>query len=181
MIGNVKKVFWLLSLVLCACATLLPDSYWVDRTELQQAVAKKFPVERANGLVRVVLTQPEMTLLPEQNRLRLSCRFAANTVLGGKMQGALSASAGLGYVQTKRAVVLQGAQLDALTVDGDKNLAETLRPIMNIVLDSALRDYPVREFKAEELTVAGVALDIRSIVVEPSGVRIGLQPERTHP
>ena len=45
-------------------------NYTVSMTQLQDAVAKRFPVrKRASGLLDLTVQAPQLRLLPEQNRL----------------------------------------------------------------------------------------------------------------
>lgn len=166
-------------LVLSACATIIPKEYLIPKDQMVGTLQKQFPLhwDKGAGLLGIAIDQPQLTLLPEQNRVRLHGRFLAHVPLLD-IEGAFDCSSALHYDPTLRAVLLQGVSLDALQLKQGKNLTERLRSEISRIMNSYAADHPLYRFKPDELAVLGVSLDVDGIVVTPDGIVLKLRAKQ---
>lgn len=90
-------------------------------------------------------------------------------------------SSSLRFDVDQRAIFLQDPQFDNLTILQDESYAETLRPVMNMILVEYLRTHALYRFQADELRFAGAEIDITGIDVVTNGIRVKLAPRKSHP
>jgi hypothetical protein len=135
-----RGALWLLALAVTACASLMPSEHLIKQEKLAASLKKTFPLHRnaANGLFSVTLNTPELNLLTAQNRIGLAADFSAHAFLAGDITGHFVFSGALQYDTNQRAVFLQDASLDALQIAQVTTYADTLRPILNRVLNEYL-------------------------------------------
>ena len=167
------------ALVLSACATIIPKEHLIPKDQLVGTLQKQFPLQwdKAAGLLGIAIDQPQLTMVPEQNRVRLHGRFLAHVPLLA-IEGTFDCSSALRYDTKLRAIFLQGVTLEALQLKQGKNLAATLRSEISRMLNSYAADHPLYRFKPDELVVLGVDIDVDGIVVTPDGIVLKLRAKQ---
>ncbi len=165
-----------ITLLLGACTSmLLPTEYVVTQERLSNKLAQKFPVSResARGKLKVTLDAPELSFMPEQNRLSFAFHVSATTAMRVGLDGRIALSSSLRYDAERRAIYLQDVHIDTLQVRQDPaSLVELLRPQLTKMLSDYLKEKPLHRFDPEDLRFRGVEFEIETVDVVSNGIRI---------
>ncbi|WP_175939783.1 DUF1439 domain-containing protein [Caballeronia sp. BCC1704] len=153
----------------------IPDHYTFSQKQVQEAVARKFPLERtARQIFDVVLSNPVVGMAADRNRVtvrvdaRLSTPFMPNPV-----NGAFTLSTQLAYDAPSRSVVLVSPTVDDSQLTGDAAQYNQQIAAAGALLAAQLLDrYPIYTFKPEELQFAGVSYEPGTITVLTNGIRV---------
>ncbi|WP_250512490.1 DUF1439 domain-containing protein [Caballeronia sp. INDeC2] len=153
----------------------IPDHYTFSTQQVQEAVARKFPLQRtASQIFDVVLSNPVVGMAPDRNRVtvrvdaRLSTPFMPNPVIG-----AFTLSTQLGYDAPSRSVILVSPSVDDAQFSGDAAQYNQQIASVGAQLAAQLLDrYPIHTFKPEELQFAGVSYEPGTITVLTNGIRV---------
>jgi len=153
----------------------IPDHYTFSTQQVQQAVARKFPLQRtASQIFDVVLSNPVVGMAPDRNRVtvrvdaRLSTPFMPNPVIG-----AFTLSTQLAYDAPSRSVILVSPSVDDAQFSGDAGQYNQQIASVGAQLAAQLLDrYPIHTFKPEELQFAGVSYEPGTITVLTNGIRV---------
>jgi Protein of unknown function (DUF1439) len=168
-----------LTLVSCARAAstfpFIPDHYTFSQKQVQEAVARKFPLQRtASQIFDVVLSDPVAGFAPDRNRVtvrlnaRLSTPFMPNPV-----NGIFTLSSQLAYDATSHSVVLMSPTVDNSQVTGDAaQYAQQINAAGAALATQLLDRYPIYTFKPEELQFAGVNYEPGTITILTNGIRV---------
>lgn len=163
------------ALVLGACAGILPDHYTFKQEQLQRALDKKFPYERkVMEIFTVQLTQPQLTLMAESNRLRVTTNVSLRAPIGPVYHGTLTVQSGVRFDAKQSALVLTQPVVEQFDVQNFPQASSLISTLGRGVVEPLLQDYPIKTFRPEELQFAGVTLVPSSIWVTSEGVRINL-------
>lgn len=154
---------------------LLPSHYTFPQAQLQRALEKRFPYEqRLMEIFTVQLSQPRLSLLPGNNRLRIEADMQIRTVLGKSYRGQLAVQSGVRYEASQRALVLSQPELERFDLADLPKISSLVSSLGHSVVEPLLRDYPVHKFQPDELQIAGITLSPSTIDVLPDGIRVGL-------
>jgi hypothetical protein len=167
-----------LSLAGCASAfSLAPDHVTFSRDELQRAVARKFPFQKNLApFADVVLSNPVVSLLPEQNRVavQVDAHFGS-VLLNQPVTGHFTLSGQLVYDVARNAIVLKTPAVDSVSFDGDAQIySQQVGRAAGLLAADLLSDYPVYTFKPGQLQFAGMTYVPGAITVLDSGIRVGI-------
>ncbi|WP_170845063.1 DUF1439 domain-containing protein [Chitinasiproducens palmae] len=153
----------------------IPQQYTFSRAQLQRAVERKFPYrQQVAQIADLTLTDPRLTLLPDNNRLAIDVAArVATALLAQPAAGALRLSATPAYDADARAIVLRNAAVDRIDM-GDYAGPYTgqINTAIASLVQSLLENYPVHTFKPEELSFAGVHYRPGTMTVLRDGVRV---------
>ncbi|CCD39552.1 Probable transmembrane protein [Candidatus Paraburkholderia kirkii UZHbot1] len=146
----------------------IPDHYTFSTQQVQDAVARKFPLQRtASQIFDVVLSHPVVGMAADRNRVtvrvdaRLSTPFIPNPVIG-----AFTLSTQLGYDAPSRSVILVSPSVD------DAQYNQQIAAVGAQLAAQLLDRYPIHTFKPEELQFAGVSYEPGTITVLTNGIRV---------
>lgn len=153
----------------------IPDHYTFSTSQVQAAVARKFPIQRtASQIFDVVLSNPVVGMAPERNRVtvhvdaRLATPFMPNPV-----SGAFTLSTQLAYDAPSRSVILVAPSVDDAQFTGDAAPYNQQIASVGAQLATQLLDrYPIHTFQPEELQFAGVSYEPGTITVLTNGIRV---------
>ncbi len=167
----------LVALGLAACAALVPKQYAVPKAKLESRLQQSFPLQRevGKGLMSVSMNAPVLNLLVDKNRVELLGDFATRSLLMNAVTGQFTVSGALRYDGAERAVYVQDAQLDALQMNTDAQVAELLRPFLNTLLREYFNSTPLYHFQPDELRFAGNEIDISAIQIQADAIVFKLQ------
>ncbi|AOK29002.1 hypothetical protein WS67_01555 [Burkholderia singularis] len=165
---------------LAACAStfpFVPDHYTFSQSDVQRAVARKFPYQKTVAqVVDVALANPVVGLQPERNRVavKLDARFAS-PFLREPVNGTFTVSGQLAYDPPSRSVVLKAPAVDSVNVDGDAQAyAQQISAAAGLLATRVLTDYPIYTFKPEQLQFAGVNYEPGTITILTNGIRVAI-------
>ncbi len=152
----------------------IPDHYDFATRQVQDTVARKFPIQRtASQIFDVVLSNPVVGMAPDRNRVtvhvdaRLATPFMPNPV-----SGAFTLLTQLAYDPQTRSVVLVQPGVDDSQFTGDAAPYNQQIASAGALLAAQLLDrYPIYTFKPEELQFAGVSYEPGTITVLTKSIR----------
>lgn len=155
------------------------SEYTVSRDELQTQIVKHFPVsQRYAQFFSVNLREPQLSLDARANRAAITALMTIGSPLlqPSSVEGMVSVSSALRYDAPARALRLDQPKVDRIELQGlGGRDAERLQQIGALVAQELLRDYALRTFTAEELTVGRKTYEIGDITVEPGDIRVQLK------
>jgi hypothetical protein len=157
---------------LFACSSLVPREHLVTQEELRTVVLKRFPLYADQGVFHLSLSNPQVALLPERNRIGFSSDFQFGSILGGVLGGRFESSSDLRYDASQRAIVLVKPQLERLSLQDQGEMPPALRALVNLAMAELMQNFPLHTFPPGEPSFAGVSLDITDITVTPGGVKL---------
>jgi hypothetical protein len=153
----------------------IPDHYTFSQKQVQEAVARKFPIQRtASQIFDVALSNPAVGMAPDRNRVtvRVDARLAT-PFMPNPVSGMFTMSTQLGYDAQSRSVVLLSPSVDDSQFTGDAAQYNQQIAAAGALLAAQLLDhYPIYTFKPEELQFAGVSYEPGTITVLSNGIRV---------
>jgi hypothetical protein len=153
----------------------IPDHYTFSQAQVQDAVQRKFPLERtASQIFDVTLSNPLVGLAPDRNRVtvRLDARLAT-PFLPNPVTGVFTLSTQLGYDATSHSVVLVSPTVDNAQVTGDAaQYSQQINAAGAVIATRFLDRYPIYTFKPEQLQFGGVDYEPGTITVLTNGIRV---------
>jgi len=163
----------------CSFQASAQPTYRISRAQLQQVLAERFPRRyAASGLLDLKIGQPQLRLLPEQNRIASELPIdVAGPALGRSYAGFIDLDFGLRYEASDRtlrahqirvqSVRLPGLARDAAALIDAYARAATERALVEVVVhrlrpgDLALAD--TMGFAPGDITVEADGLSIRFV------------------
>ena len=160
---------------LIGCSTLTAQPrFEVSKLQLQQAVAKRFPLQYPIlGLVNVEVQAPEIRLLPEQNRLSAAMRLeASGPALNRKQSGSLDIEFALRYEVSDRTLRATAIKFKSLNFPGLQPLAaQMLNNYGQALSEKTLLEVVLHTLKPQDLALAdGLGVQPGSITITQSGL-----------
>jgi hypothetical protein len=149
--------------LLSSCASVLgPRQVELPLHKLQSSLDKRFPInERLLDIFDVQLTRPQLSLVPDQDRVAL----------------AVDASGRL-YIDPGRAAVMMAEpRVDRLQL-GNPDAERQLTRVANTLIDTVARDMPVYAFDQSDLRYAGVQFVPTRIQTTRTGLLVTLEPAK---
>lgn len=155
------------------------SEYTIGRDELQAQIAKRFPVrQRYAELFSVNLRDPKLTLDAAGNRAGITALMTIGSPLmqPSSVEGIVSVSSALKYDVSALTLRLHDPRAERIELQGlNGRDAERLQQIGGLVAQELLRDYPLRTFKPEELTVGRKTYEIGDITVQRDDIKVALK------
>jgi hypothetical protein len=155
------------------------SEYTLTRDELQAQIAKRFPVrQRYAELFSVSLRDPQLTLDAAGNRAAITAAMTIGSPLlqPSSVEGTVSVSSALKYDLPALTLRLHEPRAERIVLQGLSGRdAERLQQIGGLVAQELLRDYPLRTFKPEELTVGRKTYEIGDITVQQDDIKVALK------
>ncbi len=153
----------------------IPDHYDFSTKQVQEAVARKFPIQRTvSQIAEIALSNPVVGMSPDRNRVtvhvdaRMATPFIPNPV-----NGAFTLSTQLGYDAQSGSVVLVSPSVDDSQFTGDAAPYNQQIAAGGAVLAAQLLDrYPIYTFKPEELQFSGVSYEPGTITILTKCIRV---------
>lgn len=170
----------LVAVALAACASLIgPRQVDLPQERLQSSLERKFPMHhRVLGVFEVELSHPQLTILPESNRVALSIDLGVTPLLARQSwHGNMLVSGRLQVDGARNAIYIADAHVDKFDIDNmDEGKRNQLTSVANLLSDQLIRDVPVHSFRPDELRYAGVQFVLTGIETRPGGLVAKLQP-----
>jgi len=161
----------------CAASTFpfIPDHYTFSQAQVQDAVQRKFPLQRtASQIFDVMLSNPLVGLAPDRNRItvRLDARLAT-PFMPNPVTGIFTLSSQLAYDAASHSVILMSPTVDDAQVSGEAaQYNQQINAVGAVVATQLLDRYPIYTFKPEQLQFAGVNYEPGTITVLTNGIRV---------
>jgi hypothetical protein len=140
---------------LAGCAGMFgPPTVRLDEAELQERLARRFPVQRrVLELFELQLTDPRLGLLPQDNRLSLDMKlFASEGFTGRRIEGRTLLSFGLRFEMTDGSVRLVQPRVEQFEFGAQgSRLGAQARSVAGSLVEALLDDEPLYRLKPERL------------------------------
>lgn len=176
------KLFAALALAgaLSSCATFVgPRQVDIPLYKLQAGLDRRFPINnRMLELFDVRLSQPQLAMLPEADRVGLSMEAEiAPPFLKHAYTGSVAFSGRLYVDPSRSAVFMSDARVDRFELDGvDASASRQFTKVANVLMDEVVRDTPVYSFRMEDLRFGGVQYVPTRIATNDAGLVVTLEP-----
>ena len=166
--------------VLAGCASLVgPRTVDVPLARLQHGLEQRFPVNhRMLAVFDLQLTQPQLQMLPDQQRIALAMEATlASPLMKNPLHGHMLLSGRLALDPARHAIYLADARVDTFQVDGiDQDRQRQLAGAATIVADRLAKDLPLYSYQPDDLRYAGVQFVPGALRVTPDGLNLTLTP-----
>ena len=154
-----------------------PPGYSVSASQLQQVVARRFPLRYpVVGLFDLDLQAPHLRLLPEQNRLNAEMAVeATGSALRHRHSGTFEVDFALRYEASDRTVRAYQLRFKHLNfTDLQPAVSELLNLYGPALAEQSLREVVLHQLRPQDLALAdGLGLQPGSITVTEQGLLIG--------
>jgi len=163
------------TLVACMPTGWTGDGYTFSRSQMQDALARKFPFQRRFlGFFDVTLSNPQVSLDPARNRIAIQADAVVESGLFRQpLTGPLAVSSGLHYDAPTHSIRLDQPTVDRFDLQNvPGGIGPQISSIGSLIAGQLLNDYAVYTFKPEQLKVAGIAVEPGTITVLPEGVHV---------
>lgn len=172
----------LIAMALAACASLIgPRQVDLPQERMQASLERKFPMHhRALGVFEVELSHPQLTIMPESDRVALSIDLGVTPLMARQSwHGSMLVSGRLRVDSARNAIYIADAHVDRFVMDNlDEGKQNQLSSVANLLSDQVIRDVPVHTFRPEELRYAGVQFVLTGIDTRPGGLVAKLEPQK---
>jgi hypothetical protein len=153
----------------------------LGQTELQQAIALGFPVEKTYlALVHVRLSDPVVVLKENSDRIGLSVAVAVGLQGVGKpAQGSAELSCQIRYEPAEGSFYADDPSVDRLTLDGHtEGVLEKTTGAITWIVKGLLLHHPIYTFKAHDFGHSAAKLVLKDVRVQDGKLRLtlGLAP-----
>lgn len=179
-----RTLFWLAAMLagatlLSSCASVLgPRQVELPLHKLQSSLDKRFPInERLLDIFDVQLTRPQLSLVPDQDRVALAVDASVAPPFARAWAGNVAFSGRL-YIDPGRAAVMMAEpRVDRLQL-GNPDAERQLTRVANTLIDTVARDMPVYAFDQSDLRYAGVQFVPTRIQTTRTGLLVTLEPAK---
>ncbi|MBB6134619.1 hypothetical protein HD842_002761 [Massilia aurea] len=165
--------------LLSSCASVLgPRQVELPLHKLQSSLDKRFPInERLLDIFDVQLTRPQLSLVPDQDRVALAVDASVAPPFARAWAGNVAFSGRL-YIDPGRAAVMMAEpRVDRLQL-GNPDAERQLTRVANTLIDTVARDMPVYAFDQSDLRYAGVQFVPTRIQTTRTGLLVTLEPAK---
>ncbi len=175
-----KRILFLLLILLSACATLLPmQEFEIPLSRLQREMDKRFPFNhRYMELFDVALSQPKLSLRPESDRAVVAFDAKLLSPFTKKpVEGKMQVSGQLRIDAQRRALVLAEPRVESLgslTDVGNGKLAK----LGVLVAEDLLNNTVLYTFAPDAFTVAGQRFNPTRITTRENSLVVSFEPAR---
>lgn len=169
---------------LLGCAHMLgARTVLITKEELTAKIAKPFPVtNRIMDLLDVKAQAPRLQFLPLDNRVATEFDLnATERLMGQTYQGTIGVSFGLRYEPKDLTLRLTNVKVDQINLAGLPAAAKRyLTRLGAWIAEDKLQDYPVHQFKPEDLRTADrLGYEVGDIKVTDQGLVVHLNPKKS--
>lgn len=155
------------------------SEYTVKHKELQAALNAEFPKEIVyKDIFEVTVSQPRLSLRPDQNRVvtTVSTAISSTLLLPKPVVAELSLSSALTYDPGTRGILLDNPAMESARAEGIEGpAAEELNQIVNNVVQEVLNHYPIYTFTPEQLSLKGQAFEPGKIHIDKDQIRVEIR------
>jgi hypothetical protein len=168
-------------LLLAACAGLLgPRTVEISREELLAKLDKQFPTtKRVLSLLDVTASLPTLDMQGDQNRVLAGVDLTARElVMLQEYRGRVSMSFGLRFEPKDLTIRLANPKIEQVDIAGLPTYYQKMLTGLGArFAEDTLQDYPVHQFKPEDLRSADrMGYEVKDIQVTASGLAVHLSP-----
>lgn len=167
-----------LTLAACSQIPILSGEVKLSAAELNEKVAKRFPIEKnIGGLLEVTLTAPKVRLVEAGSRINADVDVSVRLPLSTKtIQGKLGFSGRPDYVPTSKSIFLRDAKIESVAMDNMLDaLSAGVAKAATAVARELFDDKPLHTFKAEDFTKYGITYEPQRVIVRDNALVLMLR------
>ncbi|MEP6876512.1 MAG: DUF1439 domain-containing protein [Burkholderiales bacterium] len=164
------------------CAGLFgPRTIEVSQAQLQEAVERRFPIERRYlELLDVTVAAPRVMLRPEVNRLATEFQvLVSDRVFRAQHRGTIALNYGLRFDPSDNTVRLTNVRIDRFDIDGAPALlSQQLDRVGVLLAEQTLNERPVYTLRPKDVdAIQSRGYRPSDLRVTPNGLTVTLLPE----
>lgn len=167
---------------LTSCAGMVgPRDIDIPLHKLQASLDRRFPISsRILELFDVELTRPQLSVLPDTNRIALNMDVSiAPPFIRQSWRGRLALSGRLYIDPARNAVLMAEPRVDHFTIDGaDEARQRQITHVANVLMEKAVGDTPLYHFRPEDLRYAGMQFTPTRVSATGRGLLVSVEPAR---
>lgn len=169
------------AILLSACAGLLgPRTVEISRDELLAKLGKQFPTtKRIMRLLDVTASLPTLEMQGDKNRVLAGVSLSARElIMLQEYKGRVALSFGLRFEPKDLTIRLTQPRIEQVEIDGlPPAYQKALTGMGAQFAEESLQDYPVHQFKPEDLRTADrMGYEVKDILVTATGLAVHLSP-----
>lgn len=111
---------------------------YISESEIERIVDERYPFEVEQGILTLHFSNPQVSMLPAEDRISLSMDISARLVMIQAGEGSLSISGALEYRPATHSLHMVESKVDDLSATG---LSERAQGPLRAALDVALGEY----------------------------------------
>ncbi|MEQ1684014.1 MAG: DUF1439 domain-containing protein [Burkholderiaceae bacterium] len=162
------------------CALFGPRTVDVSQAQLEELLARRFPLtRRVLEIFDVTVSAPRLRLLPEANRIATDFDLTStDRLLRAQHRGALALSFGLRFEATDNTLRATQVRVERLQIDGAPALLQRqVERLGTLLAEQALDDQVVHTLRQKDVeAVQGRGYRLGELRVTPHGLRVTLLP-----
>jgi hypothetical protein len=163
----------IVTLAACSQIPILSGEVKLSAAELNEKVAKRFPIEKnIAGLLEVTLTAPKVRLVEAGSRINADIDVSVRLPLSTKtIQGKLGFSGRPDYVPASKSIFLRDAKIESVLMDNMPDaLSAGVAKAASAVARELFEDKPLHTFKAEDFTKYGINYEPQRVIVRDNAL-----------
>lgn len=162
----------LLALLMFSLSTsVLAQEIRFSRSELQQGIESYMPYSHQHPFFQLTINQPQLTLLSEEQRLRIRAHIDLITALGSANQGWLTLDGKLRYQADNHSFYIDDLRLIDLEVEGIiPEFKPRILKVVQELVSPLLSGQPLYTLKDNDMQEALAKMMLRSIKIENNQV-----------
>jgi hypothetical protein len=166
--------------LLSSCASLSgPRQVKLPLAKLQAGIEKRFPLNnRILELFDIQLTRPQLALMADSGRIGLAMDASvAPPFIRQSWRGNMALSGRLYIDAARGAVLMAEPRVDRFAIEGvDASRQRQLEQAANLLMQRAVGDMPIYNFRPEDLRYAGIQFVPTSISTTATGLVVTVEP-----
>jgi hypothetical protein len=175
-------ILFAVACLLTACVSFLgPRDVEIPLAKLQQKMSDRFPFNnRYHGLLDVTLSNPQLAVQPDSNRLFTSMDATITPTLFGKTwKGSLAVSGVLRADPSRNALMLSEPRVEKFNIDGlDARYTNVVAGLGTLLTEQVLQDRPLYTFGPDELRYAGTNFTLAKITTRTDSIVVTFAPAK---
>ncbi len=126
------------------CSSLGHVTLKVSNAELQDRLDKKFPITKRKGVFKVVLSDPQLVLVRQNNRLRTTVTARASALGATVGQSKVTISGGVRYDKASKAFYMTDPRVTKLDVSHiPQRYQDQFRRVVDVAVQELVPGIPV--------------------------------------
>ncbi|MBT5231969.1 MAG: DUF1439 domain-containing protein [Methylococcales bacterium] len=120
----------------------------LTEAELQEKIDAKMPLQKSRFYISVIISDPDVVLMPGSDRLGIQCKIVAALPGNLKGNGTLYVDGGIEYVQEEGAFYFVDPKINTLVIEGiSKKVEKKVKKLVGKVVKHSMNHFPVYTFK----------------------------------
>jgi hypothetical protein len=168
--------FFVCSLLLSACGSIIPFQYFLSKGEIEEAMLEHVGKPKTFlGLYTVVFDRPSVELLPDEQRLRVTQTMVLTERLSGRTFDGLAVfSTGLEVFDEGRAIKLNKTRIERVSAPGLAGGSNIAQQAIATLLEPELDKFIL--FKASQKDRTPTGFRIGKLQIEAGGLLLSTRP-----